>query len=647
MTLTNRSRARAATLAPGLALVAVLISQLIGPSARAQMAPRDTTLDVQLFQPAIGPRNFVTVEGTSVAEHKRLSFGLYLNYQTHPYVVFTRGGMQQSVNVVDNQTTAEANAAIGLFGRYQVGLALPYTLYLAGDQVDAMGLPRDFRLKENGIGDLRIEGKMLLATLGEDDEYTLALSAGLSLPTGKSDSRPFLGDKMLTGRIKVIGGAELGKVRLGANLGILIRQTSEAFATELGPQVLYALAAAYPVAKRFDLMLEGYGRSGLNQFADFYSDVNPFEVDVSGRFAINGMWSVLAGGGRGFGSGVGAPDLRLFAGAQFNPDYRDRDHDGIYDVHDRCPDEPEDRDGFQDGDGCPDKDNDNDTIPDAQDKCPNEGEDLDQFEDEDGCPELDNDKDGTPDLNDACPNAPEDGKGKRPTDGCPSTTEDSDGDGVPDVSDKCADEPEDKDNFQDDDGCDDPDNDADGIPDNFDNCPNDAEDPDGFEDEDGCPDPDNDKDGIADAVDRCPTQAETLNGNKDDDGCPDPGAELVRLVDGKIELDERIGFSSRGGKMMIKEGSTKALNLVALLLKGHAELTKVRIEVHAEGITKEDTQRRADTVRDFLVSKGVAADRLTPVGLGPGSPRVEFVVDSTPAAPAPAPAKPAAPNPTK
>ena len=144
-----------------------------------------------------------------------------------------------------------------------------------------------------------------------------------------------------------------------------------------------------------------------------------------------------------------------------------------------------------------------------------------------------------------------------------------------------------------------------------------------------------------------------MNGNKDDDGCPDPGAELVRLVDGKIELDERIGFSSRGGKLMVKDSSTKALNLVALLLKGHTELTKVRIEVHAEGITKEDTQRRADTVRDFLVGKGVATDRLTPVGLGPGPARVEFVVDSTPAAPAPAPAgaaKPApatAPSPTK
>ena len=49
----------------------------------------------------------------------------------------------------------------------------------------------------------------------------------------------------------------------------------------------------------------------------------------------------------------------------------DRDGDGIPDSVDRCPDEPEDYDGFQDDDGCPDRDNDNDGVPDAEDRCPN------------------------------------------------------------------------------------------------------------------------------------------------------------------------------------------------------------------------------------------------------------------------------------
>jgi outer membrane protein OmpA-like peptidoglycan-associated protein len=65
----------------------------------------------------------------------------------------------------------------------------------------------------------------------------------------------------------------------------------------------------------------------------------------------------------------------------------DRDRDGIPDSRDQCPDEPEDRDGFQDEDGCPDPDNDRDGILDGADRCPNEPETRNGFQDEDGCPD--------------------------------------------------------------------------------------------------------------------------------------------------------------------------------------------------------------------------------------------------------------------
>ena len=97
----------------------------------------------------------------------------------------------------------------------------------------------------------------------------------------------------------------------------------------------------------------------------------------------------------------------------------DRDHDGILDSVDKCPDDPEDKDGFQDADGCPDPDNDQDGIPDTADKCPNEAEDRDRFEDEDGCPDPDNDKDTVPDTEDKCPNDP----GPPDNNGCPKKYE--------------------------------------------------------------------------------------------------------------------------------------------------------------------------------------------------------------------------------
>jgi len=50
----------------------------------------------------------------------------------------------------------------------------------------------------------------------------------------------------------------------------------------------------------------------------------------------------------------------------------DEDKDGVLDRLDRCPEDPEDRDGFEDLDGCPETDNDNDGVRDDVDKCRDE-----------------------------------------------------------------------------------------------------------------------------------------------------------------------------------------------------------------------------------------------------------------------------------
>ena len=94
----------------------------------------------------------------------------------------------------------------------------------------------------------------------------------------------------------------------------------------------------------------------------------------------------------------------------------DRDKDGVADVSDQCPDTP----GQAQLKGCPDSDNDG--LADNQDKCPKDPEDKDNFEDEDGCPDNDNDKDKVADKDDLCQTEKEDGKGKAPKDGCPDET---------------------------------------------------------------------------------------------------------------------------------------------------------------------------------------------------------------------------------
>ncbi len=118
----------------------------------------------------------------------------------------------------------------------------------------------------------------------------------------------------------------------------------------------------------------------------------------------------------------------------------DRDGDGILDPDDRCPDQPEDHDGYEDEDGCPeDQDSDGDGIADSADACPIEPEDADGYLDADGCPEPDDDLDGIPDATDRCARDPEDRDGHQDDDGCPDL--DNDSDGFPDASDRCPNEP--------------------------------------------------------------------------------------------------------------------------------------------------------------------------------------------------------------
>jgi OmpA-OmpF porin, OOP family len=227
----------------------------------------------------------------------------------------------------------------------------------------------------------------------------------------------------------------------------------------------------------------------------------------------------------------------------------DRDGDGIPDAVDKCPDVPEDKDGFEDEDGCPDTDNDKDGIADASDSCPNEPEDKDGYEDEDGCPDVDNDRDGIADASDKCPNEPED--------------------------------------------------------------------VDGWEDVDGCPDPDNDGDSIPDVKDKCPNQA----GPADNDGCP-AKYKLVVVTDQKIELKQTVFFAT--DKTIILPKSYPLLTEVAQVLKDRPTIN-VRIEGHTDSQGNDAynlrlSQGRANSVRAFLVSRGVASERMEAEGYGETRP---------------------------
>ncbi len=218
----------------------------------------------------------------------------------------------------------------------------------------------------------------------------------------------------------------------------------------------------------------------------------------------------------------------------------------------------------------------------------------------------------------------------------PPEDPDRDHDGIPNETDKCPDDPEDKDGFQDADGCPDLDNDNDGLADKIDKCPNDPEDKDGFQDEDGCPDPDNDGDGILDKDDKCPNEK-----GDPPDGCPHK-YNLVVVTATKIELKQTVFFDTN--KTTIKSVSFALLNDVASAMTDHPKIT-VEVQGHTDSqgddaFNLKLSQGRAESVRTYLIKKGVSADRMAPKGYGENVPiadnrtadgrsqnrRVEFVI---------------------
>lgn len=267
-------------------------------------------------------------------------------------------------------------------------------------------------------------------------------------------------------------------------------------------------------------------------------------------------------------------------------------------------------------------DTDKDGLPDRYDKCPTEPEDFDGYEDEDGCPEdQDSDGDGILDSKDSCPQQPEDFDGIDDDDGCPEHDLDQDGDGILDKVDQCPRQPEDKDGFEDLNGCPDLDNDKDGILDKVDQCPLQPEDRDLFEDEDGCPDPDNDQDRIMDEVDQCPLQPEDYDNDEDEDGCPDLYKQIVIRKD-RIEIKQTIYFAINKDRILKK--SYSLLNEVAQALVDNPKIM-VSIEGHTDnqGSDKynlELSERRANSVRRYLIAQGVESERLTSKGYGESKP---------------------------
>ncbi len=238
-------------------------------------------------------------------------------------------------------------------------------------------------------------------------------------------------------------------------------------------------------------------------------------------------------------------------------------------------------------------DADSDGVPDRADACPRQPEDRDGHDDVDGCPDPDNDADGVPDLQDTCADVPEDPDGHHDKDGCPDP--DDDEDGVFDALDRCRDLVEDLDGHDDADGCPDPDDDGDLVRDEYDLCGDVKEDLDGYEDDDGCPEPDNDGDGVADRWDGDPLAPETWNGWLDGDGLPDALPPVLARLLGALPVH----FDARGEPRLPGDAVERLADVLASFPEA-----RVTIEVSAPDLGEAEV--RGALLLAALVRAGAA-----------------------------------------
>ena len=553
------------------------------------------SLDLRGFRPPADPRGSLSLEPAGTVGAGQWNVGLYASYANRLVTIEDDSGEVVRMPL-EHQLSMDYVASLGIGGRLAVSVALPSVVYQEGDDLSDLTSDPGI-LPQTALGDAALGAKVALVIPGQLRGFSLAGVGHLTLPTG--DERSYLGEGALTGDVGLLAQLETEGIALRALMGVHLRQE---FETYFGQRFGHDLPWGVGVAIGPELFT-GRDRSRWEAYAELHGAVaatpsfasgpqSPVLGGIAARHWFGNV-SALVGVELPIGSAVGTPRARGVLGIGWAPRFYDADGDGIADKLDHCPQVAEDRDGFEDDDGCVDFDNDHDGVPDTSDACPLQPEDRDGYEDGDGCPDPDNDGDGVPDQADECPDTP----GVASENGC--EVPDTDGDGVVDSEDWCPERAEDRDGYQDADGCPDLDNDGDGVPDSEDSCRDEAGAQRSEPELHGCPTPDGDGDTFDDDVDQCPGEPEDFDGVDDTDGCPDadadrPYAQRGRLLvevagtDAQPVLRWRVAprVVRKDKKVLVAPESEPVLRAIAQILNDHQDWVLL-IGVRPRGVSAE------------------------------------------------------------
>jgi len=552
--------------------------------AAREAAAEPPAVNLRAVERPTHPEAVVYLEPTDPRALGDWNVGAWVSYARRPVVV-PDAASGERLAIVSDQVALDLTGGIGLGGRLALGFWVPAALYQRGETPPpALGAGK---LPATALGNIAVDARTTLVRRERGSTFGLGALARLSLPTGNLSST--LGEQRLRAEVRLLADVGFFGATLRATAGARLREEELPYAGEtFGHDLPFGLGL------HLKPQTLGLDRSGAWLFAlEGHGAISLTPSFAAGRESTAAIALAVR---RTFGNVFGAlgaevpvagmaepPAFSAFVSVGYAPHVDDADRDGILDEVDLCAERPEDRDGFEDKDGCPEIDDDGDGVEDSADRCPGSVEDLDGVEDADGCLDPDDDRDGTPDVRDACRAAPGPADPDPAKNGCP--VRDGDMDGVPDPRDRCPNRAEDRDGFADDDGCVDPDDDRDGLPDTRDRCrlePGPAATHAALE---GCPSPDRDGDALEGDADRCPEQAEDYDGAEDGDGCPETiagekGIPLAVLEPGKpksgiaweLRLNAAITFETNAGSEAVSASSAPSVRAIAALLNKNPDL---------------------------------------------------------------------------
>ncbi len=357
---------------------ATLLAAGLAWTSAAYAQPQDD-VDAQRFRPAATSGGFVTVESGGVRDPvDPWSFGLWMHYANSPLVfVGTDDDVEQ--RIVEHQLGVDATFSWAFASWFELGVDLPLGLQFGDD-------PRGGDVSTGTLGDLRLVPKFGLLS-DRADGIGLAVIPELRVPTHLGDFAGGTRIPVFAPRLALDHRFGRTGFRAGTNVGVVVREATDLGNVHAGTELSASLALGY----RFDggrapveILAEGISGIGLTETDP---EETALEALLGVRFDPTPDWAITGGGGMGILEGYGVPLFRVFLGLRWEPSAHDQDRDGIPDERDTCPDLPEDLDGAEDEDGCPEGDDDHDGVLDLDDDCPDAAEVINGFEDEDGCPD--------------------------------------------------------------------------------------------------------------------------------------------------------------------------------------------------------------------------------------------------------------------